>query len=641
MTYLENNKQMSSYDRENIGRNLNNISESNIIEEKIIKLTGDIQIKRYLKGRLLGKGGFAKCYEITNLENKHISAAKIVCKSSLVKARSKQKLISEIRIHKSLQHTNVVHFDHYFEDPENVYILLEMCHNQSMNELIKRRKRLTELEVQCYVVQLINALKYLRSNKIIHRDLKLGNLFISEKMELKVGDFGLAARLEFDGERKRTVCGTPNYIAPEILDGKTGHSYEVDIWSLGVIIYTLLIGKPPFETQDVKNTYRKIRANEYSFPNSIMISDFAKQLIIDILQTDPEQRPTLDQLLTYDFFHQGLSIPKLLPSSTLACTPSMLYIKNFIPNIGPNGIIQSNTIHQKILNDQQNLTTTASSHYCNTDNNDPNSQIDESKEQLTTINSKLLALNIKEELNLPSVDVWVKKWVDYSSKYGLGYLLNDGCVGVYFNDSSKIILDPIDQKFIYIERRLEDKQEVLNSYLISDYPKELHKKVTLMHHFKNYMLSNNNKENINIEEIKNKQNDYSHGVKDKITNKDKNKAVVYVKKWMRTRHSILFRLSNKIVQVCFQDHTEIILSSETRVVTYINKKGERILYPLSTALESNNNEMTKRLKYTKEILTHMLSMSNAAKEEKIHAQMDRDPQGVFQYQPGYNDDKVV
>ena len=85
---------------------------------------------------------------------------------------------------------------------------------------------------------------------------------------------------------------------------------------------------------------------------------------------------------------------------------------------------------------------------------------------------------------------------------------------------------------------------------------------------------------------------------------------IYVKKWMRTKHAIMFRLSNKIVQVCFQDHTEIILSSESRVVTYVNKKSERSTYPLASALESNNYEMTKRLKYTKDILTHMLTLNN-------------------------------
>lgn len=90
---------------------------------------------------------------------------------------------------------------------------------------------------------MINALKYLHVNKIIHRDLKLGNIFIGDNMTLKIGDFGLATKIQYEGERKKTICGTPNYIAPEILDGKDGHSYEVDVWSLGVIIYTLLIGK--------------------------------------------------------------------------------------------------------------------------------------------------------------------------------------------------------------------------------------------------------------------------------------------------------------------------------------------------------------------------------------------------------------
>lgn len=90
-------------------------------------------------------------------------------------------------------------------------------------------------------------MKYLVQNRIIHREyiykrsLKLGNLFLNEKMEIKLGDFGLATKLEFDGEKKRTICGTPNYIAPEILDGKVGHSYEVDIWSIGVILYHFLI----------------------------------------------------------------------------------------------------------------------------------------------------------------------------------------------------------------------------------------------------------------------------------------------------------------------------------------------------------------------------------------------------------------
>ena len=282
------------------------------MEEKIKTPNGDYQTRIYHKGKFLGKGGFAKCYEMYSPDTKQTQACKIVQKASLTKSRAKQKLMSEIKIHRSLKHFNVCQFNHFFEDQENVYILLEICTNQSLNDLLKRRKRLHELEVQCYTVQIISALKYLHSHRVIHRDLKLGNLFLNDKMELKVGDFGLATKLDFENERKRTICGTPNYIAPEVLEGKSGHSYEVDYWSLGVIIYTLIIGKPPFETTDVKATYQRIKQNNYSFPEHVSISDEAKDLSQRILTKNPSSRPNLDEMLGHDFLSTH-AIPKTLP----------------------------------------------------------------------------------------------------------------------------------------------------------------------------------------------------------------------------------------------------------------------------------------------------------------------------------------
>ena len=569
-----------------------------VVEEKIIKVTGDVQIRKYYKGRLLGKGGFAKCYEFSCAENKKIFAGKVIAKSSLVKSRAKQKLISEIKIHKSLHHPQIVAFEHYFEDTENVYILLEICQNQTLNDLLKRRKRLTEIEVQCYIVQLIKALKYLHSHRVIHRDLKLGNLFLTDKMELKVGDFGLATKLDFEGERKRTVCGTPNYIAPEILDGKTGHSYEVDIWSLGVIIYTLIIGKPPFETRDVKTTYKRIKMNAYSFPETAVISEAAKNLISQILVTDPGKRPSLDQILIHDFFNQGTSIPKLLPTSTLACTPSLSYIRTFMPDAGKDGIVNKPCTTTKLTDL-------------------PSGSNDKKAEQKKSYGDKEEETNDtnKNDPNLKGPDTWVKKWVDYSSKYGLGYLLSNGYSGVFFNDSSKIILNPETKVFFYIERRSPDRQEVIVTHTMDNYPKEtLQKKVTLLQHFKNYLEGDNTTSSKNEDKDKEKEE-----TEEKEKEKDKEigeKPFTYVKKWMRTRHAIMFRLSNKIVQVCFQDHTEIILSSESRIVTYVNKKGDRSTYPLSSALENSNYEMTKRLKYTKDILTHMLNMNLQRSSQK-------------------------
>lgn len=310
-----------------------------VIEERLTK-SGD-KIKKYERGKFLGKGGFAKCYEMKCVESGKIYAAKVFEKKALSNARSRKKLVNEIKLHKKLHHQNIVNFEHFFEDKENVYILLELCSNQTLNDFLKRRKRLTEIEVQCFLIQIIKALKYIHSHKIIHRDLKLGNLFLTSKLELKLGDFGLAAKLEFDGQRRRTVCGTPNYIAPEILEKKNGHSFEVDIWSLGVVAYTLLFGKPPFETNDVKLTYKKIKMNNYSFPDGLKVHPSAKKFISSILNLDPSKRPTLDDLLDHEFFKIYNSVPVMLPLSTLACPPSNRYIAQFMKGDAGNYLVNS------------------------------------------------------------------------------------------------------------------------------------------------------------------------------------------------------------------------------------------------------------------------------------------------------------
>ena len=576
------------------------IENNAVVEEKITKVTGEVQIRKYVKGRILGKGGFAKCYEFINEENQHSSAAKIIPKKSLVKSRAKQKLISEIKIHKSLHHPNIVAFEHYFEDSENVYLLIEICLNQTLNELLKRRKKLTELEVQCYAVQIIKALKYLQSHRVIHRDLKLGNLFISEKMELKVGDFGLATKLEFDGERKRTVCGTPNYIAPEILEGKTGHSFEVDVWSLGVIMYTLIIGKPPFETNNVKETYKRIKIGNYTFPENAIISEPAKDLIQSILVLEPQKRPKLDEILSHDFFNMGINIPKTMPQSTLACPPSINYIKEFIPDIGPKGIVTKSVSRIKSKNSSQ---LQSDGFDFSSNRTGLQSQNGKTKNGLSQIknnneNRPFTSYGMQDKIGLLGNninDVSCKKWIDYSSKYGLGYILSDGNVGVYFNDSTKIIYRPNGANFIYIERNPQEKVEIITPHLFSEeFGKDLNKKVILLQHFKAYLLEE--EKNAPVERKESENIDEKH--------------YVYVKKWMKTKHAILFRLSNKIVQVCFLDQTEIILSSETKIVSYTDKKGIRTKYPLNTALDSDNYEMTKRLKYTKQILMHMLTSKN-------------------------------
>jgi len=195
---------------------------------------------------------------------------------------------------------------------------------------------LHEVEARYYIYQLVKACEYIHQKKVIHRDLKLGNLFLTERMGLKVGDFGLAAQVFYPGEKKKTVCGTPNYLAPEVLDANGGHSYEVDYWSIGVILYTMLYGRPPFESQDVKQTYKKIKSVTFSFPEHVQVGPQAKDFIKNCLIANPDDRMNLAEMLQHDFLALT-PIPKQIPVSTLVCAPAHAFIKQFaLPLVSPS-----------------------------------------------------------------------------------------------------------------------------------------------------------------------------------------------------------------------------------------------------------------------------------------------------------------
>lgn len=288
---------------------------------------------------------------------------------------------------------------------------------------------------------------------------------------------------------------------------------------------------------------------------------------------------------------QGENIPKMLPLSTLACPPSGNYIKQFIS--AKENLLRGTSIS---LTSGKALTSLKQ-----------NGSIDNINGFNSQNNIKASStINLKKNIN---TEIYIKKWVEYSSKYGLGYLLSNGSAGVFFNDCTKIVLDPKKEYFEYIEKKVSDKTDIIVAYSLKAYPKELHKKVTLLQHFRSY-----------LEGTRTQPSGPSENPQ-QIPEDQRNSNIINLKKWMKTRHAIMFRLSNKIIQVDFQDKTQIILSSESKLVSYVNKKMECSQYPIATALESDNQEMAKRLKYTKEILTHMLN-NNSNKDLKSGHNLD-------------------
>jgi len=596
-------------------------AEPIIIQEKISKKNGEVMIRKYARGKVLGRGGFATCYEITDLEQNKQYAAKIVSKSSLTKKRALEKLLAEIKIHKSLHHENIVQYERVFEDKENVYIILEICPNQTLKELLKKRKRISELECVLYMTQIINALKHLHEKRIIHRDLKLGNLLLGKSFDIKVADFGLAAKIEHDGEKRRTICGTPNYIAPEVLDKKQGHSYEVDVWSLGVICYTLLIGRPPFETNDTKATYRRIMKNDYSFPTAVTISDEAKDLIKKTLVLDPSARLTLDEILDHPFIKNNAentknkstgvkknptlgTVQSPVAHGTLPTEPGFPLPVSSQRNTELDKNVYENDVQDHLFGSMKKNDRISTSTNQRPFTAGPN-KLPTSTENLNGFasNGNFKPNDFKEFGPIIELDVHVTKWIDYSTKYGLGYLLSDGTSGVVFNDSTRVIMPSNMSKVEYLVKNSDQQRESLYVYGVDNYPKELEKKVLLLKHFKNYLLEGDKKEDDlwKDQETGDKENKLSPG---------KGNSLIYIKKWMKTKHATMFRLSNKIIQVDFEDKTQIILNSQQQVVHYRNKKGDCSQYPLLTALDIDYPEMVKRLKYTKEILVHIRQANN-------------------------------
>uniref|UniRef100_A0A1A9ZYE7 Protein kinase domain-containing protein n=1 Tax=Glossina pallidipes TaxID=7398 RepID=A0A1A9ZYE7_GLOPL len=131
-----------------------------------------------------------------NVAANDVYAGKIVSKKLLMKPKQKEKMTQEITIHSSIGHPNIVKFHGFFEDNYNIYIVLELCKKRSMTELHKRRKTITEYECRYCIYQIVQGVKYLHDNRIIHRDLKLGNLFLNVMLHVKIGDFGLATRID-------------------------------------------------------------------------------------------------------------------------------------------------------------------------------------------------------------------------------------------------------------------------------------------------------------------------------------------------------------------------------------------------------------------------------------------------------------
>lgn len=280
--------------------------ESQIQIQATNKSTNSVVLfEKYEIGKLLGVGASAKVYHATNVETGKSVAVKVMNKKKLVNGGFSPNIEREISILSRLHHPNIINLFEVLASKTKIYFIVELASAGELFEEVTKKDKLTEEHARKYFRQLISAVKHCHSHGVYHRDLKLDNLLLDENDNLKVTDFGLSAvknQIRPDG-LLHTVCGTPSYVAPEILAKKGYNGAKADVWSCGVVLFAITAGYLPFNDYNITVLYRKIYRGQFRFPK--WFSCDLKNLLSRLLDTNPETRISVDEILQDPWFNSG------------------------------------------------------------------------------------------------------------------------------------------------------------------------------------------------------------------------------------------------------------------------------------------------------------------------------------------------
>lgn len=248
----------------------------------------------------IGVGGFGKVYKVRHKASQNIYAIKVINKAKIVEHDLVEQIKLEVEIMYKLQHPYVVKLYNHYEDDDSFYLILEYAPKGQIYTLLKREGRFSERVSAQYLREVIAACRYLHSldPPIIHRDIKPENILLDAEGAVKVADFGWSNFFN-DDQRRQTYCGTPEYLAPEMIK-QSGHDKSLDIWNLGVLLFELLTGSPPFEGSNQSLLFDNILNHRVKWPKSF--NGVAKDLIQKLLRTDPQQRIKLDEIVEHPWF---------------------------------------------------------------------------------------------------------------------------------------------------------------------------------------------------------------------------------------------------------------------------------------------------------------------------------------------------
>ncbi|KAM9497732.1 serine/threonine-protein kinase MARK2-like isoform 36-T37 [Salvelinus alpinus] len=266
-------------------------------------------IGNYRLLKTIGKGNFAKVKLARHVLTGKEVAVKIIDKTQL-NSSSLQKLFREVRIMKLLNHPNIVKLFEVIETEKTLYLIMEYASGGEVFDYLVAHGRMKEKEARAKFRQIVSAVQYCHQKCIVHRDLKAENLLLDADMNIKIADFGFSNEFTM-GNKLDTFCGSPPYAAPELFQGKKYDGPEVDVWSLGVILYTLVSGSLPFDGQNLKELRERVLRGKYRIP--FYMSTDCENLLKKFLILNPTKRGSLEQIMKDRWMNVGHEEEELKP----------------------------------------------------------------------------------------------------------------------------------------------------------------------------------------------------------------------------------------------------------------------------------------------------------------------------------------
>ncbi|KAL8992005.1 MAG: hypothetical protein Q9169_007451 [Polycauliona sp. 2 TL-2023] len=260
------------------------------------------RLGHYTVKKTLGEGSFGKVKLAVHRISGQEVALKIISRKKLISRDMAGRVEREIQYLQLLRHPHIIKLYTVITTPADIIMVLEYAGGELFDYLVKHGK-MPEEKARRFFQQIVCAVEYCHRHKIVHRDLKPENLLLDGDLNVKIADFGLS-NIMTDGNFLKTSCGSPNYAAPEVISGKLYAGPEVDVWSCGVILYVLLVGRLPFDDEFIPALFKKISAGNYNVPS--YLSQGAKTIIQRMLRVNPVQRITVQEIRQDEWFNQDL-----------------------------------------------------------------------------------------------------------------------------------------------------------------------------------------------------------------------------------------------------------------------------------------------------------------------------------------------